>query len=459
MFIYNKMKEYAEVIDNMSRSMIVKDKSTNITYKRANMAFEKMCIRYCKECERKNICWDKEIESTLEAANIFVTKGVDRGKVNITDLPRNFAIRCKYIECAVVDINASFTLEYNNLSWVSRFHDLKNLMSLQLNEIAKAMEDFCSDYDTRIRIEGRKEKNIRKVLKKNGIYVKDMYYYKNRYGIKQMNITLRTLKEKIIKTNIVANVVSDILGENMILGTETRETIKNSMCDITLVQENAYKFTTYFKVMKKEGEILCGDNYAFLEKQCGQSVMILSDGMGTGREAFKESKKVIELLESLITAGFSKEIAIKLMQYSIYLNSFESNMYATVDVCVLDNYTGICEFIKNGAAPSYVKRGKEVYVIESDMLPIGMLDVTSQYECYRTRFQLEDGDVIVMMTDGFEESMVEKYDSNNEIISVLQGINSKNPKVITQELIRNCNIDSSIVDDISILVGVLWKNN
>ncbi len=459
MYTYNKMKEYAEVIDNMSRSMVVKDKNNSITYNRANFAFEKMCNKYCKKCDRKDICWDKEINSTLEAANTFINKGINMGKVKITDLPRNFAIRCKYIECVLIDINASFALEYNNLAWVSRFNDLKNIMALQLNEISKAMEEFCYNYDNKVGLNRNIEKNIRKTLKRNGVYVKYIYYYENRYGIRQMNITLRTINEKLMKTNIIAKIIGDIIGETLVPSIESRETIKKSLCEVTLVGKSLYKIITYFKVMKKEGEILCGDNYAILEKQCGQSVMILSDGMGTGRIAFSESKKVIELLESLMCAGFSKEIAIKLMKYSIYLNSFESDIYATVDVCIIDNYNGCCEFVKNGAAPSYIKRGTEVEVIKSDMLPIGMIGMNIEKDTYHKKYQLEDGDIIVMMTDGFEEHIEKNYVSDMDIISALRSIDSKNPKIITEQLMKICNVSGNAKDDISILVGVLWKNN
>ena len=457
MFVYNKIKEYAEVIDTMSKSIEVKERKSNISYKRANIAFEKMCKRYCNECDRKVICWDKEIDSTLVAANIFVNKGIERGKVAISDLPRNFAIRCKNIECAITDINASFALEYNNISWISRFYDLKNTMSLQLREIAKAMEEFSNDYNDNIKLDDKIYKSIRKVLKRNGIYVKYMYCYKNRFGIKQMNMTLRTLKERVVKSNVIALIVSEILGENMVVSIESRESVKNSLCEIVLVQESFFKVTTCFKVMKKEGEILCGDNYAVIDNQCGQCSLILSDGMGTGIEAFTESKKVIELFESLLMAGFSKEIVLKLIKSAMYINGFQSNTYATVDACIIDKYTGVCEFIKNGAASSYIKRGEEIFVIESQDLPVGMVDDKSVDDNKR-KYQLQSGDIVIMMTDGFDETL-RNANVFVDIKNLLRGIKSRNPKVIAGELMRYCEIREPLRDDVSILIGILWKNN
>ena len=35
-------------------------------------------------------------------------------------------------------------------------------------------------------------------------------------------------------------------------------------------------------------------------------------------------------------------------------------MYATLDVAILDLYKGNLEFIKNGACPTFIKRGKEI---------------------------------------------------------------------------------------------------
>ncbi|MBE5935771.1 MAG: hypothetical protein E7262_08280 [Lachnospiraceae bacterium] len=476
MLVYNKLIEYVDVIRDMSHNMRVNgEMKHNISYGRSTRVFEKISYKYCRKCDRCDICWEKEVESSYKAANVLVDKGTQLGRIEISDLPRNFAIRCKNIDRLLLEANAGFEIERCNLRWIERINDLKNIMSIQLNEIASSIYELGQNYSNLIALDKDVEKGIRKILRKHGIYVKEVYYYENKHGLKEINITLRTIKKKVIKSSFIACLISNVLKEDMEVSINSRETVKNSLCEIVLVQKSLYQIKTYFKVMKKEGEILCGDNYTVLKDNCGQTVMLLSDGMGTGLQAFEESKKLIEMLESLLQAGFSKEIAVRLIHSAMYINSFENSMYATVDICLIDNYTGRCEFIKNGAAPSFIKRANKVEIIEYNSLPIGILDAKGYKQEYEESYNnqivyengnsnqqeyfLEEGDIVVMITDGLEENMGDYIGATSRIKDVLSGINSNNPKTIADILMEKCIEGNIVNDDVSVLIGILWKNN
>jgi len=47
--------------------------------------------------------------------------------------------------------------------------------------------------------------------------------------------------------------------------------------------------------------------------------MCLSDGMGSGMEACRESEKVVELLEQFMESGFSQETAAKMVNSALVL--------------------------------------------------------------------------------------------------------------------------------------------
>ena len=53
--------------------------------------------------------------------------------------------------------------------------------------------------------------------------------------------------------------------------------------------------------------------------------MILSDGMGSGERAFRESAMVVEMLEELLTAGFPKETAIQMMNTALVMGRGNEN--------------------------------------------------------------------------------------------------------------------------------------
>lgn len=98
----------------------------------------------------------------------------------------------------------------------------------------------------------------------------------------------------------------------------------------------------------------------------------VSDGMGSGKQAQAESTLVVDLLEKLLEAGFSRESALKLMNSAMVISAGEES-YSTVDFATIDMYTGELELTKTGAAPSFIKSGKQVSVIENESLPAGSM--------------------------------------------------------------------------------------
>ena len=54
---------------------------------------------------------------------------------------------------------------------------------------------------------------------------------------------------------------------------------------------------------------------------------MISDGMGTGNEANKESKKMIEVMEDMLGAGIEEEVCIQLLD-SIIAFETEKEKYA-----------------------------------------------------------------------------------------------------------------------------------
>ena len=83
---------------------------------------------------------------------------------------------------------------------------------------------------------------------------------------------------------------------------------------------------------------------------------MLADGMGSGEQACRDSQAVIEFMERFLEAGFRKEKAFTMVNGAIAAQNGCCNL-TTLDVCALNLLTGEAEFVKAGAAASYIKRG------------------------------------------------------------------------------------------------------
>lgn len=131
-------------------------------------------------------------------------------------------------------------------------------------------------------------------------------------------------------------------------------------------------------------------------------------------------------------------------------------VFTTFDISLIDLYTGKLQIIKTGAPATFIRRKNRVDIINSKSLPVGILkDIDfNVYEGY-----LDDGDVIIMMSDGVLEANEVVDDVEIWMRDVIAGINSLNPKKITEEIIRAAEEASGgkIKDDMTLLVTKFWK--
>ena len=159
--------------------------------------------------------------------------------------------------------------------------------------------------------------------------------------------------------------------------------------------------------------------------------MALSDGMGSGMTAFRESESVIDLIENLSEAGFPYASSIKIVN-SIYASKEETNSFSTLDVCALNLHSGECELIKSGAAPTFIKHKDYIEIVPSATLPIGMLEEAEPDVQVRS---LADGDIVIMLTDGILDSF-QQDDKEFYIEKLLEEIKTNNPQDIADYIMK-----------------------
>lgn len=94
----------------------------------------------------------------------------------------------------------------------------------------------------------------------------------------------------------------------------------------------------------------------------------------------------------------------------------EEVKFCTLDVCLFDLYRGSCEFVKAGAAATFIKKKDKVEKIVSTTLPIGVIQ---NIEIDREVCDLESGDYVVMVTDGVLDALPAK-EQEEQMIDIIQ---------------------------------------
>ncbi len=187
----------------------------------------------------------------------------------------------------------------------------------------------------------------------------------------------------------------------------------------------------------------CGDHIAMFQSDNACFYSLISDGMGSGEDASMTSDICTLFLEKMLSAGNRVELSIRMLNSFIRQknNGTGDECSATVDLMELDLMSGQAVFAKNGAAPTYVVRGGNVYKLKSRTLPIGILkDSDPQF----LRFRMHPGDVVVMVSDGVTQG----NDECPWLIDLLSAPLPDSMDALRLEILRSA-IASGSPDDLS----------
>lgn len=126
---------------------------------------------------------------------------------------------------------------------------------------------------------------------------------------------------------------------------------------------------------------------------------VLCDGMGTGRQAKSTADFAVKYLEKIYATGCTHATALALLNHILRARAEECS--ATVDLFEFDLSRGEGQFLKSGAAPSFIKRGTSLFRIRSETPPVGLL---CSVDCEKIKVEVKCDDVILLMSDGVCQS-------------------------------------------------------
>ena len=192
------------------------------------------------------------------------------------------------------------------------------------------------------------------------------------------------------------------------------------------------------------GEEVTGDSYISRTLPGGRHVLALSDGMGCGVNAMQESRAALEMTVESLRAGYTRAQALSVVN-ALMLMCTGREMYATMDLCLVDLHSGEAAFEKLGACASYIVRSGEVRTVQAQTLPVGVLP---DVEPGSLRMTLECGDVVVMLSDG----VLESYPGGEEALrGAIAKVHWLHPQAVGERLIEQCLLQGKAKDDMSVL--------
>ena len=127
---------------------------------------------------------------------------------------------------------------------------------------------------------------------------------------------------------------------------------------------------------------------------------------------------------------------------------------ATLDLCDIDEFTGMATFYKMGAPVSFIIRKNQVEKVESPSLPAGAFWGA---EAVPVEKKLYDGDYVIMLSDGVLDSLG-REDPEETLRQVLKVLPRGNPAAMAEKIIKIAKeAGGQWKDDCMVLVAGVWK--
>ena len=352
-------------------------------------------------------------------------------------------------------INYSYRISKMNFIWKKKMDESKKNVSNQLEGVSEAISNLANEISKNPDEFEDKKQEILTLLEQKEIKIKDISIKKQKSGRFIVDIyadTCDNLDGTSCDIKKIGKILNKVFNDKFIIQDQQCGLRENKQkCKFTYIMQDKLNIQIGVAKTTKADSPVSGDSNLQTKLDDGKYLLALSDGMGSGPEARKSSKIAIKMLERLLEAGFDKDISIKLINSTLIAN-LEDDMYATLDIAILDLFKGNLEFIKNGACPTFVKRNKEIQIPKSLSLPTGIVE-NADLTVYD--YDLQPGDILVMCTDGIIESNTEYVNKELWVKYLLEDIQTNDAQQIA-DLILSEAIDNNYgkqKDDMTVIVA------
>lgn len=360
----------------------------------------------CADCVKCGECWEDHPQETLAAAYALYEEAIGGAVPDSAEVAYRFGgcVRPERVteEYAVLPLK-----EQANRYVKRRTEEGRVAIVNQLKAVSDMLKEYSDElYETTLG-DGKVEEEVAEALHRSGIYAEQIAVMKRKGKGVCIHMKARCKSGQYVPARRAVRCLSMLFGCPLAVGEESERYIGEEPGEYVFEEEPGYMVLTGVARAAKKDELLSGDSFSFLYPDSGETVLLLSDGMGSGEAASRDSEAVIELLEQFLSAGFDEKTAVRLIN-SVLLLRTEGKSYSTVDISVINPHGGTCEFIKLGASGTYIKREGWIEKVESATLPVGMFG-EADYDTKEKK--LYDGDYVIMTSDGIPEALGEHLET------------------------------------------------
>lgn len=388
--------------------------------------------KFCKGCIHEKECTGREARVVDSMFYNMAFRLCQSGRITAKIVPESVARRCFNIDPIIEAVNSSA----KKARALSEGAKRSEIFSADYSAIGGLMREL-SDTEEAIRDE-EGEKSLLRELSAEGL----MFSHSSVWGKRKRRVYLRGVdfSSRTAGENDIRLCAEKVFSQRLSSPEFSIEggSVSASMHSLPSISLSAGRYS-----LKSKRDNQSGDSVSTFENDEGYFYTLVSDGMGSGREAAQASGICASFLEKLLSAGCPMRSALEML--NCYIRGSSGECFATVDLMEADLYTRRARFIKSGAAPTFILRDGRIYRIHSKTVPVGIMRAL---DAEAVSFELRAGDTVIMMSDGVTGSYEESpwlYDLLSEGIRDITS-----PSVLARKIAESAAKNTGREDDITV---------
>ncbi len=395
-YIDSLFDDFNKYIQNLSNEYDKNNKIKDLKSKR----LKDICITYCNQCSKNTLCKTK-----LDRRYSFLSAAILGSNQNIFNCPYYSQFQ---LDVDVNHINSSY--EYSALQALTFEMNQLYHQSLLMKREYEIMISLLNDY-------GYEVTSLDMNLASPSLY-----------------FSIELAPQKPIIESVLLRCCYKAFGE---------------VLELKIIDHKLYfykkpkiKISYAHTILAKEGNLLSGDNYYIKKDYNSSYIFALSDGMGSGLNAYQESAEALKTITQLLSYHFRIQTILKLLE-DIYELRSNYDRYATLDFLAIDTSNCKMNLYKMGSSTTYVLHNNQLITYENQTLPLKLDEVNSSYE-----LDVYSGDYIFLLSDGISD-----FISPQEFYSLVQDGNKTADEACYSiiEYIKKKE-NNNLKDDLSLIV-------
>ncbi len=358
----------------------------------------------CADCGLSGACRGAERGDVDRVKEEIAGQLMRDGRASASAVSRTMAKRCYNIDRIIDGVNEKFSKKISE----AKIWDRTPVIASDYEAVAEMLRDAARYDREEARVDEKLTARLASLLPDGGFYADGVTVYGKR------RIRAVATGVRINRTELGSEQIRVLFGEACgikfgepsfnICGEEVNMEIF-PLPKISASHGGASSPAGDTRAVIRAGSVkdaVCGDVIRTFETDDKRLYMLISDGMGSGKEACLTARMCASFLDTVLTSGAATATALKMLNSVIRARGTECS--ATVDLAEIDLLTGKARFIKSGAAPSFIVRDGRLFRLQSKTAPIGIIRAL---DAEMISFVLEPGDVVVMISDGVTRSFEE----------------------------------------------------